>query len=188
MRWILGALLVGALMAGCVNEQGSANGESVAQTEEDQSRSNGTTLQEIAEATSGQPGERIPLCPDAATVRLLKVKSIEFGPCDPYPESGQRVQSERPVSAGDGDSSGSGVICTEIQTDRGPVNLDVDLGCAEGLELISSNPVEHDGQLCMKVTYIPRAGEPAVTRYFCPDSNTKGRNNGVSTVPFERRP
>jgi len=63
--------------------------------------------------------------------------------------------------------------CVQIKADKGPTDLSVDLGCARGLDLISSKPVEHNGRLCMKVTYIPRAGAEATTRLFCPDRQTE---------------
>lgn len=125
------------------------------------------SLREIARASTGQPGEVIPPCPEPAVASQLKEAGIPFGPCDPLPEQGETTilpEETEPEPQEDG------AVCVSSSADRGPVDLSYDLGCAEGLRVLESRVVEHEGSTCMKVTYIPEAGDESKTEYFCDES------------------
>lgn len=57
----------------------------------DQVYDDSMTLEEVAAAATGKPGEIAPPCPQEDVVQQLKQTNLEFGPCDPFPEKGQGV-------------------------------------------------------------------------------------------------
>lgn len=127
------------------------------------------TLVEIAAAASAKPGEVIPPCPGEATVQRLKEAEIEFGPCDPFPEPGQVMTMPE---VGQHESDEGRVVCPEIQA-RG-LDVEVEIPCAVGAEILSTDfPTVH-GQTCIQLTYIPEADAEEVTKTFCREPSDGG--------------
>jgi hypothetical protein len=128
----------------------------------DQVYDEGMSLEEIAAAASGQPGETAPPCPDVATVTRLKEAGLAFGPCDPLPEEGAPVLIPEPgtePAPNDGD-----VVCPGIAM---KVGLHVEIPCARGAKIVEADVVEVDGRYCAKVTYIPERDSPSRTETLC---------------------
>lgn len=121
----------------------------------------GMSLEEIAAAASGQPGEIAPPCPDEATATRLKEAGVAFGPCDLLPEKGAPVRIADPQSEPTPDDD---VVCPGI---IGKVGLKVELPCGRGAEIVESAIVEVDGRYCAQVTYIAETGSPSRTETLC---------------------
>ena len=122
----------------------------------------GMSLQEIAAAATGQPGQIAPPCPDVETVDRLKEAGLALGPCDPVPEAGAPVPvpepGDKPVPTDDN------VVCPGIS---GKVGVHVELPCAPGARIVDADIFEVDGQYCVKLTYIPEKDSPARTERLC---------------------
>lgn len=122
----------------------------------------GMSLQKIAAAATGQPGEIAPPCPDVATVDRLKAAGLAFGPCDPVPEAGAPVlipePGDEPVATDDD------VVCPAISS---KVGVHVELPCAPGAKIVDADIFEVDGQYCVKLTYIPEKDSPSRTETLC---------------------
>lgn len=125
----------------------------------------------------GEPatGEVIPPCPGEATVQRLKEAEIEFGPCDPFPEPGQVMTMPE---VGQHESDEGRVVCPEIQA-RG-LDVEVEIPCAVGAEILSTDfPTVH-GQTCIQLTYIPEADAEEVTKTFCREPSDGGGGSDAS--------
>jgi len=120
------------------------------------------SLEEIAAAASGKPGEIAPPCSDEATATRLKEAGLEFGPCDLVPEEGAPVRiadpGDEPTPRDDD------VVCPGI---IGKMGLKVELPCGRGAEIVESAIVEVDGRYCARVTYIAATGSPSRTETLC---------------------
>lgn len=115
------------------------------------------SLKEIAADASGKPGEIVPPCPKPEIVQRIKEASIPLGPCDPVPEPGETLtvpESPLPPEV-------HGVVCPDIQADRGVADFDVKLPCGKGAKILDTDFIERDGRSCMRVTF--RASENAAT-------------------------
>lgn len=134
------------------------------------------TLQEIARAASGKPGEVAPPCPDAETVVRLKTAGIEFGPCDPLPEAGAPFVVPAPGSPAQEETDSA--TCPLIKSGKGLPGLDVSLPCAPGARITRVEPVKVDGEWCMTVSYVERSGADPRTETLC-----KGDTPAVGGVP-----
>ena len=119
------------------------------------------SLEEMAAAASGRPGEIAPPCPDEATATRLKEAGLDFGPCDLVPEEGAPVRIADP---GDEPTRRDDVVCPGI---IGKVGLRVELPCGRGAEIVESAIVEVDGRYCARVTYIAATGSPSRTETLC---------------------
>ena len=124
----------------------------------------GRSLEEIAAAASGRPGELVPPCPDEETVTRLKDAELDFGPCDPLPEDGaaMRVPPESEATP----ESESKVVCPGIILGKG-VDLTVMIPCARGADILDARAVEVDGGYCARVTYVAEMASPPRTETLC---------------------
>jgi hypothetical protein len=149
-----------ALAVACV---GTAVGTAVA-VGADTSSPQRTSLEEIAAAASGRPGELMPRCPDEETVTRLKDAGLEFGPCDPWPEDGAAMRVP-PVSEPTPESDGK-VVCPGVILGKG-VDLKVTIPCGHGAKIVAAEALTVDGSYCARVTYIAGTGSPARTETLC---------------------
>ena len=122
----------------------------------------GISLEKIAAAATGQPGEITPPCPDVETVDRLKEAGLPFGPCDPVPEAGAPVLIPEP---GDEPApTDDDVVCPGIS---GKVGVHVELPCAPGAKIVDADILEVDGQYCVKLTYIAQKDSSSRTETLC---------------------
>lgn len=124
------------------------------------------TLQEVAKAATGLPGEVAPPCPSEELVTKLKEAELEFGPCDPFPEDGAPIvlaQDPAPEEA-PGEQS-----CPSVPGSKGYPDLTVTIPCAVGATIIDAVPVEGaNGQMCMTLTYVASSTANRITERLCP--------------------
>jgi hypothetical protein len=160
-------LLMLTLAVACVGATVGTAFAVVAQTasdpqSQDAAYQEGMSLQKVAAAATGQPGEIAPPCPDVATVDRLKGAGLAFGPCDPVPEAGAPVlipePGDEPVPTDDD------LVCPAIS---GKVGVHVELPCARGAKIVDADIFEVDGQYCVKLTYIPEKDSPSRTETLC---------------------
>jgi hypothetical protein len=120
------------------------------------------SLQEIAAAATGRPGEIAPPCPGVAKVDRLKEARLAFGPCDPVPEAGASVlipePGDEPVPTDDD------VVCPAIS---GKVGVHVELPCAPGARIVDADIFKVGGQYCVKLTYIAQKDSSSRTETLC---------------------
>lgn len=124
----------------------------------------GMTLGEVVKAASGEPGELAPPCPDGATVTKLKSAGLAFGPCDPSPEEGQPFRVPRADETED--AEGGGDACPGIILGKG-VDLDIELPCAPGAEIVDATAVKIADAYCAELTYVARTGAAPRTETLC---------------------
>jgi hypothetical protein len=141
----------------------------------------GMSLQEIAAAATGQPGEIAPPCPDVATATRLKEEGIPFGPCDLLPEEGAPVRIADSQSEPKPDDD---VICPGIVH---KVGIRVELPCRPGAKIVESEIVEVDGRFCARVTYVPETGSPPRTETLCEGDRPAVGGEPVSGPPTTDR-
>jgi hypothetical protein len=120
------------------------------------------SLEEMAAAASGRPGEIAPPCPDEATATRLKEAGLAFGPCDLLSEEGAPVRIADPGN--EPTPRDDDVVCPGI---IGKVGLKVELPCGRGAEIVESAIVEVDGRYCARVTYIAETGSSSRTETLC---------------------
>ena len=114
------------------------------------------SLEEVAAASSGKPGEVAPPCPDAKSIQELKKADLEFGPCDPLPEEGQVIiLGEQPDP---GEESDAVEQCPIVGGSKAAHELNVGIGCDKGARLVDWISTRDAGDACIKVTYVPEAG------------------------------
>ena len=123
----------------------------------------GMTLDEVARAASGKVGEVIPPCPSEPQVEALKRAKIEFGPCDPVPESGagmimQPPEAQEPTGA---------AVCPALAGGLGTPDLSLFLPCGIGAKIIDAPVVTVNGESCLRVTYVAKRGAEPVTEVLC---------------------
>ena len=122
----------------------------------------GISLQEIAAAATGRPGEIMPPCPDVETVDRLEEAGLPFGPCDPVPEAGAPALVPEP---GDEPApTDDEVVCPAIS---GKVGVHVELPCAPGARIVDADIFEVDGRYCVELTYIAQKDSPSRTETLC---------------------
>jgi hypothetical protein len=129
----------------------------------DQVYHQGMSLEEIAAAASGRPGEIAPPCPDVATANRLKESGVAFGPCDLVPEEGAPVRIADPQEER---TPKDDVVCPGVILGKG-VDLKVMLPCARGAEIVEATAVAVGGRQCAKVTYIAGSSSPSRTETLC---------------------
>jgi hypothetical protein len=133
-----------------------------AQRTRDEVYHEGMSLEEIAAAATGHPGEIAPPCPDEATSTRLKEAGVAFGPCDLLPEKGAPVRIADPQT--EPTQRDDDVVCPAIIFKLG---LNVELPCGRGAKIVKAAVVEVDGSYCAKITYIAETGSPAITETLC---------------------
>lgn len=139
----------------------------------------GMSLEQIAEAARGKPGEIAPPCPDVATGQRLKEAGIDFGPCDLVPEPGMAVRLAGPED----EPVDDGVVCPEVVIGKDAV-LTVTTACGPGAEISAASLVRVDGEYCADVSYVTERGGRSHRDTLCegdvPSGGgqpTRGRSN-----------
>jgi hypothetical protein len=90
----------------------------------------GATLEEIARAASGRPGQPLPPCPTEANVDRMKDAGIAVGPCDPNPEDGQTVLP-RPTAPAPVESDDEFCYGAAIRMGEAPGESKLELPCVD---------------------------------------------------------
>lgn len=124
----------------------------------------GMSLDEVAKAATGVPGEVAPPCPSVEVATQLKAADIDFGPCDVNTSEGRPIIVPGP-DEDDSPPREEGVGCPGLLVRSG---YELYLPCAKGAEIISVLAApSNDGRLCSTVTYLASTGSKETTEFLC---------------------
>ena len=168
-RELVGLVALAATTVGCSVGQSPHASSSAAADTPSASHEPPTSLQQIADAASGRPGQPLPACPSVEQVDALKEAGITFGPCDPLPEPGETPAVPESPAVSEPNRETKRPSCPMVTGDKADETLNTALNCAVGARILEWDHAERAAQSCMVITYIPERNAGQITETLCPD-------------------